>query len=168
MNSRRIYLVGFMGAGKSTVGKILAAKLNCPLYDTDEEIENRVGKSIADIFEEEGEEAFRNYETNVLRDLSRKDPPMVIATGGGLPIRAENRNLMNQTGLPVLLRVDPDTAMERVGEDPERPLFQDENQVRMLFTKREPDYENITTTFDTRDATPQQIAQKINEKIENS
>jgi len=161
MNPLRIYLVGFMGAGKSTVGEILAGELNCRLYDTDEEIEQRVGKSIPEIFAKEGEETFRDYETKVLRDLSRQDPPMVVATGGGLPIREENRRIMDQTGLAVLLSVDAETAIERVGDDPDRPLFQDETQVHTLLTNRESIYNEIEAQFD-----PEQIAQKIKEMVE--
>lgn len=168
MSNQRIYLVGFMGAGKSTVGEILADNLDCPLYDTDEEIEKLAGKAIPEIFDKEGEQAFRDYETETLKRLSRKDPPLVVATGGGLPIREENRKLMKKTGLPVLLEVDAETAIERVGEAPNRPLFRNGDEVKQLLEDRQPIYEKIETKIDTRDKSVADVIQSLEDEIQRA
>lgn len=94
---RKIYLVGFMGCGKSAVGRQLSYALRLPFYDMDKEIVRQQGMSIPEIFEKFGEEYFRNLETEFLKNF--RDEACIIATGGGVPMRQENRQIMRRTGL---------------------------------------------------------------------
>ena len=98
MSEQHIFLVGPMGAGKSTIGKHLAAFLNRPFFDIDNEIESRTGADIQWIFDMEGEEGFRARETKVLQDLIENDASSVIATGGGIILRPENRAALSENG----------------------------------------------------------------------
>ncbi len=101
-----IYLIGMMGCGKSTCGRLLAEKLGRRLVDTDRLIVERAGKSVSDIFAAEGEETFRDLETQVCRAIGR-ERNLIVATGGGLPLRAENRALLRESGTVVFLHRDP-------------------------------------------------------------
>lgn len=141
-NTRNIYLIGPMGAGKSTVGRLLAKSLGISFYDSDREIEHRAGVSIPTIFEYEGEEGFRRREHEVLSDLTQLEG-IVLATGGGAIMREENRIHLHQRGYVVYLQCSVDKQLERTGRDPNRPLLQTENpreKLRELFRAREPYY----------------------------
>ena len=120
---RHIVLVGFMGAGKSTVGRWLSRKLFWQLLDTDAMIEARAGMTISEIFAVRGEEAFRSTETEVLAGLARMRSPVIISTGGGMPLRAENRAALRSLGRVVYLRVKPETVCARLAGDTTRPLL---------------------------------------------
>ena len=122
MPQRNIFLIGMMGAGKSTVGKTLARRLGRAYFDCDHEVVNRTGVSIATIFEIEGEEGFRRRESAVLSDLA-KHGNSVIATGGGAVIVAENRRLMREFGIVVYLHAALDRLYERTRRDSSRPLL---------------------------------------------
>ena len=117
-----IYLIGFMGSGKSTVSKVLSEKLSWELIDTDEYIEKKTGKRIRDIFAESGEEAFRAIETEALRDISQLEDK-VISCGGGAVLRQENVKLMKDSGRVVLLDATPETIFERVRYSTDRPVL---------------------------------------------
>ena len=117
-----IYLIGFMGAGKSSVGRRLASRLGLPFGDLDREIEQRAGSTVAEIFTESGEERFRAIESETLRSLAEK-PRMVIACGGGVVISDENRAVLKRTGTVLYLKVDAAEALARIGDKRTRPLL---------------------------------------------
>ncbi len=150
MSVRRfVFLVGLSGSGKSTVGFQVAVRLRMPFYDLDDEVERRAGRSIGDIFHEAGEAAFRDMESEVLKQLVQ-GPPAVVATGGGVVTRPENIALLRDHGWVVFLNVRPDTAAQRVmtqqralGSRAYRPLIGTTNplsRVRELFETRLPLY----------------------------
>lgn len=138
-----IILIGFMGCGKSTIGKLLSKRLECDFVDTDAWIEAKLQTTISNIFATRGEEAFRGLETEALRELLRREAPCVISVGGGLPMREENRRLLQQLGEVIYLQARPDTIYERLKEDTTRPLLQTENpreRIRSLLAEREERY----------------------------
>ena len=118
-----LFLVGLMGAGKTTQGKRLAQHLNRSFLDSDQVICERTGVNIPTIFEMEGEAGFRQRESNIINELSLL-PNIVLATGGGAVLREQNRACLRQRGLVVYLHVQPETLFERVGKDRNRPLLQ--------------------------------------------
>ena len=132
-----VYVTGFMGAGKSSVGRRLAELLGWPFVDMDTKIEEAMGDSVAEIFRQHGEEAFRRQERIVLRDLSDAEPA-VVATGGGVMAESTNREWMLQRGLAVWLDVPLPILVERLQEEEPgtRPLFVDESQARDLYQRR--------------------------------
>lgn len=126
METRSIVLIGFMGTGKSAVGRVLARRTGFRHLDTDAEIERRAGKTIPQVFADDGEEAFRARETEFLASLTAwsEDEPLVLSTGGGTPLRAENANLLKRTGTVVWLQVAPEAILARVAHSlHERPLL---------------------------------------------
>lgn len=141
---KHIILIGFMGSGKSTMGKLVANKLKCPFIDTDHYIEKKEGRTISDIFADDGEEYFRNLETEVLKELLESKERMVLSLGGGTPLREENRALLKDTGYVIFLKVTPEEAYNRLKDDTERPLLQVPNpkeQIAKLLDFRNPIYE---------------------------
>ena len=145
MISGSIFLVGPMGAGKSTVGRQLAKSLGRDFFDSDKEIEKRTGVSISWIFEMEGEAGFRRREQKVLEDLTRlKD--IVLATGGGAILLEENRSYLRSRGQVVYLSASVDQLFRRTGKDKKRPLLQTEDpkqQIIDLLALREPLYRDV-------------------------
>jgi shikimate kinase len=119
---KHILLIGFMGSGKSTVGRILAARMGRPFVDLDEEIVAAAGKSVAGIFAEDGEVAFRAFEHAALAELAQS-PPSVVACGGGIVLREENRALLRHSGTAVYLKVSAEEALARIGDVSGRPLL---------------------------------------------
>ncbi|MFL9926512.1 3-dehydroquinate synthase [Herbaspirillum lusitanum] len=143
--SGSIFLVGLMGAGKTTIGRALAKKLNKRFIDSDHEIEARTGASIPVIFEIEGEESFRRREAEVIRELSAL-PDIVLATGGGAVLRAENRQHLSQRGTVVYLRASINQILQRTGRDKNRPLLQiadPRRKLEELSRQREPLYREV-------------------------
>ena len=125
---KNIILIGFMGCGKSSVGKRLAQTLNYEFLDTDALIEEEQGRSISEIFATDGEAAFREMETECLHNLKKRGgQAFVLSVGGGLPIRECNRNLLNELGNVILLQVSPEVVYARLRDDSTRPLLQDKN-----------------------------------------
>jgi shikimate kinase len=118
-----IYLIGFMGSGKSTIGKHLAKKLNHEFIDFDELIEEQSGKKISEIFKDEGQQGFRNIETEILKSISTfKDT--VVSTGGGTPCFYDNMQLMNETGITVYIRMSAGSLFHRLAQSKiKRPLI---------------------------------------------
>lgn len=139
-----IILIGFMGCGKSTVGIRLSYRLRRIVEDTDKLIEKKTEKKISDIFKEDGEAFFREQETECVKELLFRKEEMIVATGGGLPVRAENRVLLKQLGCVVYLKLSPEQILERVKGDTERPLLACENpllRIKELLGEREAFYE---------------------------
>jgi len=139
MPAERVYLVGFMGAGKSTVGRALAAQLGWSFVDLDTEIERSQKMSVRDIFSKYGEVHFRKIEREQLKDLSRR-PRVVIALGGGATVDPENRFIIDSTGTSVWLNVPFDIVARRVAMDGTRPLFKDVEHAERLYESRLPIY----------------------------
>ena len=139
-----IILIGFMGAGKTSVGERFAARYGMPLIDTDREIEAAAGMAISEIFASRGEEAFRALETGVLKKLLERRSPAVISVGGGLPLREENRVLLKRLGTVVYLDVLPETVMERIGGNvSDRPMLHGDDvmgRIVSLLDSRKPHY----------------------------
>jgi shikimate kinase len=126
-----IYLVGLMGAGKTTVGRQLARKLGRRFFDSDHEIVARTGVPIPTIFEIEGEEGFRRRETQAIEELTSSDG-LVLATGGGVVLNPENRRRLHETGWVVYLNVPPAQLFERTKHDRNRPLLRVDNPLAKL------------------------------------
>ncbi len=135
-----VFLTGFMGAGKTTIGQALSVDLSLSLFDTDDLIEKALNKTINQIFAEEGELAFRNYEERILEKVSGKS--VIITTGGGVVTRQSNRQTMKQNGIVIYLHSDPMTILERLKNDESRPLLKSNNQEQVieLFEARLPYY----------------------------
>ena len=131
-----IYLIGPMGAGKSSIGKRLAKKLKRDFYDCDRVLEQRTGVAITTIFELEGEAGFRAREKKILAKLSEYQSA-VIATGGGVILTAENRELLSSTGTVVYLQASVETQLKRTRQDKKRPLLQTENRRAKLSSLAE-------------------------------
>lgn len=140
-----IIFIGLMGAGKTTIGKCLAQRLNWQFYDSDQEVVKRTGVPISTIFEVEGEASFREREHAVISELSILKH-CVIATGGGAILRPENRNLLQQSGVIVYLSTSVDCILKRTAQDKSRPLLQVSNpreRLESLFAERDPLYRHI-------------------------
>lgn len=129
--ARGVVLVGLMGAGKTTVGRLVAARLGLPFIDLDARIEAEAGRPIPEIFAGEGEAAFRDRESAAIRALAG-EPPAVVATGGGAPIRDDNWTILRSLGLTVWLDLDPAHAAERAARQGGRPLLADVDPVARM------------------------------------
>ncbi|MDE6364626.1 MAG: shikimate kinase [Lachnospiraceae bacterium] len=140
-----IILIGYMGSGKTTVGKNIAKLKNYTFVDTDEMIVEQQQRSIKEIFATDGEQMFRDLETALLRQLVvEKREHMVISTGGGMPLREENRQLLSKLGKVVYLKASPATIYDRIKGDTARPLLQCEDpmkRIEEMLAAREPVYE---------------------------
>lgn len=145
--AKNIILVGFMGSGKSTIGRELGQLLSYPLIDTDSVVEEQEQISISDIFSLKGEDYFRDCETAaVKRLLGTCLDHHIIATGGGLPLREENRKLLKKLGYVVWLDATPDSILERTSRTNNRPLLQTENPrktIEEMLEKRHSIYKDV-------------------------
>ncbi|MDD3675629.1 MAG: shikimate kinase [Thauera propionica] len=140
-----LILIGMMGAGKTTVGKELARRRNVRFADCDHEIVARTGVSVPTIFEIEGEAGFRRRETQMMDELTRESD-IVVATGGGVVMTPENRDLMRERGIVIYLNVPPQVLFERTRHDRNRPLLQVENprqRIEELYLVRDPLYREV-------------------------
>ncbi|EEM15267.1 MULTISPECIES: shikimate kinase [Bacillus] len=162
---KSIYITGFMGAGKTTIGRMLSEQLHIPVVDTDQKIEEKQRKEIRAIFAEEGENAFRQYESEMLRSLLTSN--VIITTGGGIVERAENRQWMKENGTVVYLYCDPYVIAERLREDTTRPLFQKENIEAFVekFENRRAYYEEADIYIDTTNKSVEEIMGELLRKI---
>jgi shikimate kinase len=146
-NKNRFFLVGFMGVGKTTVGRDLAGRLGVPFYDLDELIEKHTGMEIQEIFLRKGEEAFRELETRLLLDLLQREPG-VIATGGGTFARPENRKIIRSAGMSIWLDAPAELILRRGGLGEHRPLWGGPEKARALLEQRLPYYREADLRFD--------------------
>ncbi|MEW6991880.1 shikimate kinase AroK [Colwelliaceae bacterium 6441] len=167
---RNIFLVGPMGAGKSTIGRELADKLHLDFFDSDQEIERRTGADIAWVFDLEGEEGFRKREETVIEDLSEKQG-IVLATGGGSVISDIVRNRLSARGIVVYLETTIDKQVARTQRDRRRPLLQTSEEPRTvlenLAVERNPLYEEIADVIvQTDDQSAKVVANKIVERLD--
>ena len=164
-----IYLVGLMGAGKTTIGRSLAKRLGRKFIDTDKEIEIRTKVSIPTIFEIEGEDGFRNREAQVIAELAAQNS-LVIATGGGGVLRVENRAIMRTNGFVVYLNVQPQMLLERTRYDRNRPLLQVADplhKLQELFASRDPLYREVASfVIDGSRMSAQGVLQLLLKEIE--
>lgn len=163
---KSIYLIGFMGSGKTTIGKALSLSLNVPFIDSDEEISRLTGKTITEIFEVEGEAAFRLLEAECLRNLPVEDS--IITTGGGTVLREENRKWMQENGEVVLLAASPEEILKRLEGDKTRPLLigDKEEKVAKILGERLPLYVDtaniiIETTGKSVEAIVEELVQRL-------
>ena len=143
--AERILLVGMMGAGKTTVGRLLAERLGWAYVDSDEQIEQATGRTVREIFEDDGEPAFRRLETKALEQAVQTDRDSVIAVAGGAVLAPENQELIGNSGLVVWLRAEPAVLTRRAVIGDHRPLLQDDpgGVIRRLLTQREPLYGSL-------------------------
>ena len=153
-----------MGAGKTSVGRALSGKLRMDFYDLDSEVERAEGVSVTEIFRAEGEESFRQKETEMLVAISRKTSPAVVSTGGGAVLRQRNREIMEASGEVFYLRADIDTLWNRVRSKKGRPLLDvkdPRSEFRELFMKRKDVYELSPHVVFTDDISISEVADKI-------
>lgn len=163
---KNIVLIGFMGSGKSTVGRELHQRLGYSLTDMDQLIEETMGKKITEIFKEEGEKAFRDFETLQLIEIAKQtDTRHIISTGGGIVIRPQNRSLLRKLGYVVWLDAPEETIYERTSRNRDRPLLNHKDarqRISDLLSEREPWYrETAHLKVDTKGLDSGEIASGI-------
>lgn len=160
---KNIVLTGFMGSGKTTVGKIIAETLNIDFIDTDSEIIKKLNLPIDEIFKRFGEEKFREVETEVTYELSQVENA-VISTGGGIVLKKENIENLRKNGIIYYLHASPDIIFQRLSKDNTRPLLQNNDKLKTiirLLNIRIPYYKNCDYEINTDNLVPEQIAKKI-------
>lgn len=170
MHGANIFLVGLMGAGKTTVGKLLAKHLHKIFYDSDHEIERRTGVNIPLIFDIEGEDGFRSRERIVIDDLSQKGD-IVLATGGGAVLNPETRENLKSRGIVVYLRANVEELWQRTRHDRNRPLLQTDDphaKLTQLFEQRDPLYREVADIImDTSKQSVQSLVHDLEEKLKH-
>jgi shikimate kinase len=167
LGARLIVLVGMMGAGKSTIGRRLAARLRLPFVDADVEIEAAAGMTIPEIFEIHGESHFRDGEARVIARLLENGPG-VLATGGGSFMREETRQRIHDKAVSIWLKADADIIMRRVKRRADRPLLHTADPsatVTRLMTEREPIYQHADITIGSRDVPHEKIVEECVEAL---
>ena len=156
-----IYLIGMMGSGKSTLGKSLSEKIQKPFIDLDSEIEKVAGKSITEIFDIDGEEQFRKMETKQLKQYSES----IVACGGGIVLKDENREFINENGIAILLLATMGELTQRLSNSGNRPLLADDNTeeaLTKLWMERQIDYlETANFTIETDGENPEELTEEI-------
>ena len=163
----KVVLIGMMGAGKSLVGSMVAARLGWPRLDSDQQIEHRTGTTVAQIFAERGEAAFRAEEAQALAEAVTSEGPLVVSVAGGAVLSADNRRLLRQAGVVVWLRADVVTLARRLqpgaGGD-HRPLLAGDRVARLtlLYAERRPYYQELAdVVVDVDDLTPGEVADQV-------
>jgi shikimate kinase len=158
-----IALIGFMGAGKTSVGRLVADQLHFEHHDTDEIIQARTGRTITEIFSAEGEPAFRKLESELVEELAGRTR-IVIATGGGLPVNPQNLASLKTHALVVCLWASPEKIWERVKNQTHRPLLHDadpQKKIRELLAAREPFYRQADVLLNTERRSVREVAQQV-------
>jgi shikimate kinase len=165
IGSGHLVLVGLMGSGKSTVGRLVAARLHRPFYDSDEMVEARTGRTVREIFESDGEAAYRPLETEALLDALDAPEPSVIAAAGGVVLAPVNRDaLREQAGRVVWLRASPALLVSRAMRQDHRPLLDDDPAAmlaRMAADRQELYAEVADEIIDIDDLSPEQVAERV-------
>ncbi len=165
---KNIVLTGFMGTGKTAVGRELARRLGMRLVELDEEIEKAEGLTIKEIFSRYGEAYFRDRETETVKRFAGGEN-LVISTGGGVVLRKQNMEALRENGIIVCLKASPETILKRTGTSGERPLLNvDEplEKIRDLLAYRRPFYEEADIMVETDTRTPAEVAEEIVRRIE--
>ncbi len=163
----RVLLIGMMGAGKSLVGAMVAARLGWPRLDSDQQIERKTGHTVAQIFAERGEAAFRAEEAQALAEAVTSEGPLVVSVAGGAVLSADNRRLLRQAGMVVWLRADVATLARRlapVAGGDHRPLLAGDRQARLslLYAERQPYYQELAdAVVDVDLLTPGEVADQV-------
>ncbi len=166
-----IYLIGFMGAGKSTVGRDLAARLGRPFCDTDELIEKRAGLTIPEIFDALGEDGFRRLEAEVIKEVAEEEG-LVVALGGGAPLQDGNWHRLKESGITVYLKEEPEALHARLAKNEGRPLLagyageERLRRIRELLAFREPRYMEADLVVDCRGRPPEELVAEILARLE--
>ena len=164
MKYNKIALIGMMGSGKSTISKILANKINFQSIELDEIFTQQENSSIADFFKNQGEEKFREVETEILKKALENEN-IVLSTGGGVVLKKENRNLLFQNNIFVIyLEATPETIFNRIKNDTTRPLLKVENpkqEIENLINKRQEFYKLANLTINTDNKTTDEITEEI-------
>jgi len=164
---KNIVLTGFMGTGKTAVGRELARILSMKLVDVDTEIEESEQTTINEIFGQFGEPRFREIETAMIKKIAA-GMNLIISTGGGAVLKQENMDILRENGVIVCLTASPETILRRTGTSNDRPLLQVENpldKINQLLNFRRPFYEKADIMIDTEGKTPLHVAEEIIEKI---
>jgi shikimate kinase len=166
--NNNVFLVGAMGAGKSTIGRSLASLLHMPFFDSDHEIEVRTGASVTLIFEIEGEPGFRQREAGIIEELTRGEN-IVLATGGGVVLMPDNRRHLRERGTVVYLQASLDTLLERTRHDRDRPLLQTDDRegvLKRLLAQRDPLYRDVAhIVVETTHRPPATVAREIVKRL---
>lgn len=160
---KNIVLTGFMGTGKSEVGKELSRVLGWQVIDIDTEIEKSQNMKITEIFKQFGEPRFRDLETEMIKNLS-KNKNVIISTGGGAVLRQENMDALRESGVIICLTASPETILKRTSNNNDRPLLQAENplkKIRELLEFRMPYYQKADIMIDTENKKPFEVAEEI-------
>ncbi len=172
---KHIYFTGFMGAGKSRVGRTLAAHWNWPYFDTDKVIEEETGLSVMDIFDQQGEAAFRAMETQTIRRLSAEAYPSIISLGGGATMTPENLKIIQETGLVIYIKSSPEYILQRVSHTNKRPLLKVDREqpfkeallqkIVTLLKEREPTYAQADIVVERDGLEPEAIVTILEKKL---
>ncbi|HVE46377.1 MAG TPA: shikimate kinase [Acidimicrobiales bacterium] len=160
----RVLLVGMMGAGKTTVGRLLADRLDSPYLDSDEQVQQASGLTVPEIFAEQGEAAFRMAEREALMRAVASDDEDVVSVAGGAVLDPDNRRLLREAGTIVWLRAPVSTLAERVGAGAGRPLLGDApaSALAELYEERRPLYEELADiVVDVEDLSPEEVVEEI-------
>ncbi len=164
-----IYLIGYMGAGKTTITKLLANELHLPFYDTDKEIEEKQNRSVSDIFKNDGELHFRMLETELLKNISQNS---IIACGGGLPIHNNNMGLINSKGISIYLKASNKCLFSRLKKEKKtRPLIDNKTDeeldvyIKNELQKRSPFYSLANHTILVDDKSTDEVLREVNSLI---
>lgn len=173
---KHIYLTGFMGAGKSRIGRVLGKKWAWPFYDSDTAVEQKAGMAIKEIFKIHGEQTFRQMESEAITELSLKPYPSIISLGGGALILNENLLRIQSSGLLIYIKSTPENIFERVKHNNKRPLLQMDtgngfeesllSRIRDLLKEREPVYLKADIVFERDGLEPNEVVDKLIGKIE--
>jgi shikimate kinase len=159
-----VYLVGMPGSGKSTVGPVLAERLEAPFVELDAEIERTAGRTVREIFEQGGEERFRELEAAALTEVAARDPS-VVSCGGGVVLEPANRVTLRATGVVVFLFVPLDVLARRVAPAEDRPLIRHQGDLERLFAERDPLYREFAAHVVDAGGTPQEVAEAIQREL---
>ena len=166
----RIYIIGFMGSGKTKYGKKIARRLDYSFVDMDDYIEQKAGMSVKDIFRKKGEAWFRKEETKAIKRLASKEK-IVISTGGGVPCHGDNMDLLNENGLTVYLKLSPSKLFKKLQKSKkERPLLAGKSDKKMLRTikdllhEREPYYTQADLIIDAQDDVPGRVVAALRKR----